>query len=154
MVYSLKGNGKTLEVYENKIVIRAGLAFGRSTKEIYLSSINGIQVKKPGLAVPGYIQFTVSGYSEMKKQPRPFSLDLADDENTVTFGSKAKYEEALIIKQKIESLKAKSSSISRPTVVMNQTSVADELRKLKTLLNEGVITQEEFNKIKNKLLGN
>jgi uncharacterized protein (DUF1499 family) len=32
-------------------------------------------------------------------------------------------------------------------------SIADELKKLKTLLDEGILTQDEFNKQKQKLLG-
>ena len=35
----------------------------------------------------------------------------------------------------------------------NQLSPADEIRKLKALLDEGILTEEEFNKKKKELLG-
>jgi len=53
------------------------------------------------------------------------------------------YERAMIEKQKeqVEGIKS-----------LNKISVADELSKLKKLFDEGVITEEEFNNQKSKLL--
>jgi len=39
-------------------------------------------------------------------------------------------------------------------MVIESDSVADEISKLKKLMDEGVITEEEFQKQKNKLLNN
>ena len=49
--------------------------------------------------------------------------------------------------------KKTENSNSRPMVIESD-SVADEISKLKKLMDEGVITEEEFQKQKNKLLNN
>ena len=71
MLYEFRGYDGQIELYENKIIIkRKGIAratrgFTLGDKEIYLSSITGIQVKKPGIR-EGYIQFLVTGSQEVK----------------------------------------------------------------------------------------
>lgn len=99
---------------------------------------------KPGtLWTNGYIQITVPGGLESKKG----LFDATQDENTVIF-SKKNNELVDQIKSKIEEL------ISRQhTGYINQLSPADEIRKYKELLDDGLITQEEFEKKKKQLLG-
>jgi hypothetical protein len=64
------------------------------------------------------------------------------------------------IKEEIErgKLKARSVSQSEPVVVhapsASSSSLADELKKLKDLVDAGVITSEEFEQQKKKMLGN
>ncbi len=64
------------------------------------------------------------------------------------------------IKEEIErgKLKARSASQSEPVVVhapsAPSSSLADELKKLKDLVDAGVITSEEFEQQKKKMLGN
>jgi len=48
--------------------------------------------------------------------------------------------------------KKESPNLIAPVVDKSNISVADELRKLKQLLDDGVITEEEFEKQKRKLL--
>lgn len=150
--YKIKGLNGQLYVYENKIEItRKGVwAFAhqglKGTKTIPISAIKTIQVKKTGLT-QGYIQFGVLGGVENRG-----GLQAANyDENTVTFGNANDNKTATQIKEYIESLIYNNSN-SRGNVVQ-ATSDADELLKFKKLLDDGVITQEEFDAKKKQLLG-
>lgn len=67
------------------------------------------------------------------------------DENTVTLGDKKQFELALQIRDKIDELK-------RSEIPNHTNSNLDELKKLKELLDLEIITQEEFNVQKEKLL--
>ena len=51
-------------------------------------------------------------------------------------------------------VQSKINSINnQQTTVINPTSGADELRKFKQLLDEGIISQEEFDTKKKQILG-
>jgi len=150
LLYELKGINGQLELYEDKIVIkRKGVlskmtqGFFKGDKTIYINQITAIQVKPGTLWTNGYIQITVPGGLESKKG----LFDATQDENTVIF-TKKNNELVDQIKSKIEEL------ISRQhTGYINQLSPADEIRKYKELLDDGLITQEEFEKKKKQLLG-
>ena len=143
LFYELKGINGQLELYEDKIIIRRKGALAKMTqgffkgdKTNYINQITGIQVKPGTLWTNGYIQITVPGGIESKKG---LLDDATLDENTVAFTSK---DNELVnqIKSKIEEL----MSQQRMGHMINQSSPADEIRKYKELLDDGVITQEEF----------
>lgn len=150
IVMEFKGSLGKIELYENKIVIKRGVfhASGKNQKEIYFPSIMAIEIKKPGIQA-GYIQFVVAGSQEVKKKGS-FGMNLADDENTVLFNDPSKYKEALEIRDRIE--KYKNKAYQQSVVVQSEVSVADELLKLKSLLDAGIISEEEFSQQKYKLL--
>ena len=52
-----------------------------------------------------------------------------------------------------EILEAKKTEKNGPTIIQNQASAADELLKMKQLLDAGIISQEEFDAKKKQLLG-
>ncbi|ODV57361.1 SHOCT domain-containing protein [Lysinibacillus fusiformis] len=62
---------------------------------------------------------------------------------------------ALEIKSGIENLKAMANTSTAPTskVEKDMFDVADEIRELKDLLDDGILTQEEFDAKKKQLLG-
>lgn len=151
LIYELKGVNGQLELYGDKIVIKRKGTLSRLTqglfkgdKTIFISQVSGIQLKPGGWATNGYIQFAMSGSSESKKG----ILDATRDENTVMF---KKQDNELVnnIKQKIEEIKTSSS---HNQVVKSHTSNAEEIMKYKQLMDQGIISQEEFNKKKSKLL--
>lgn len=149
MLYEFRGYDGQIELYQNKIVIkRKGFArltrgYTLGDKEIYLKSITGIQVKKPGMQA-GYIQFIFSGSKEIKGSG---IMKAATDENTVMFqGGEQKYQEALALKERIEKL------IYAPNAE-HALSEADELIKYKQLLDSGAITESEYLNVKRRLLG-
>ena len=150
--------GKILDVYDNKVVftstkststVVSSLIFGDSLtqgeKTIYYKDAIGVQFK-PATITDGYIQVetAVGGMTSTKSQ--------YSGENSIQFGSKVNDEAETVtnfIKQKIE--ETKNTPVGG--TVIQQSTAADEVMKLKQLLDMGVISQEEFDKKKNELLG-
>ena len=62
---------------------------------------------------------------------------------------------ALEIKSGIENLKAMAKTTSSPAAKQEKDmyDVADEIRELKDLLDDGILTQDEFDAKKKQLLG-
>jgi hypothetical protein len=150
ILIALDGVNGQIDLYESKIVIhRKGInakltmGFFKGDKEIYISQISGIQMKLGTGLTNGYIQFTIPGGNESTK-----GLAAATkDENSVFFRKKDN-ETAQRLKSKIEELKSASSS----SQVISALSPADEIKKYKSLLDDGTITQEEFAAKKKQLL--
>lgn len=142
-----KGENGRIELYEKFVRLDRGTIMGfffhglKGKKDIYFKNITSIQIKKPGLIILGYIQFSLPGGIES----RGGVCDAARDENTVSFKGKDNYEKVLEIKEHIE--KANSSSEK------STSSDADEIEKLYGLMKKGVITQKEFEQKKKRLLG-
>lgn len=154
-VYELNGGmTKILRVYNDRVslqVIKNLRSFMTSnffggTKEIFYSDIIGVQYKEAGSVVAGYIQFeTASGRAK----------DNFNNENSFTFSDAyLKNEVALqvvnFVRAKVREARAPQAA---PVQVVQQVSAADELKKLKDLLDAGAITQEEFDEQKKKILG-
>jgi hypothetical protein len=116
-----------------------------------------VQLCEPTFLV-GFIQFTIPGGRECLAG----QAGADKDENTITFKSKDQMPDAQKVHDLILELKRKAKeppSSSGPNDSTRKAShgppasVADELRKLKTLMDEGVLTPEEFEIQKQKLLG-
>ncbi len=140
-----KGYNGTLVLTKTAVVIKRGLkgfllggGHLRGDKTIPYSSIVAIQLKKAGLTA-GYLQLTLKGGSEAKAG----LFQSTKDENSVNFhNSKNKdFEEA---KKLIEERIGEVSKTG--------TNDMDELEKLAKLRDKGVITEEEFQKKKEKIL--
>lgn len=151
VLFKLNGVNGQLEVYDNKVIIKRKGALSKLTqgffkgdKEILISKISAIQVKLGTVWTNGYIQLTLSGGNENTKG----LLDATQDENTVMFNKKCN-DEVIKIKEGIYALIDKNTNSSNP---INSGSIADELIKLKNLLDEGILNEEEFQVEKNKIL--
>lgn len=147
--FYFKSNGKYHVVVENgylrwtsKGVLNYLTQGSKGEKSVPIKSITAVQIKRPRLTA-GYIQFAYSGASESKGGV----LDAVKDENTITFSSKKELKQAEELKALIESLQNESNQ-STP-----QSSDADELLKFKELLDEGAITEEEYEAKKKQILG-
>lgn len=116
----------------------------KGDKTIPFSSITAVQLKKPGLT-NGYIQFSLMGGNES----RGGVFKATQDENTVMYGSKKLNDQMAELKSYIEQ---KIQDLHAPKNVGSTESVADQLIKLKGLLDAGVLTQDEFDNQKAKLL--
>jgi hypothetical protein len=140
----------SIELKENKIILKrkglmSKLAHGvTGNKEILIKTISSIQFKEAGI-LNGYIQFSFSG----GKENTGGIFDAAKDENTMFFTKKQQpaFEKLKsIIEEKIESLNDANNT--------QQTSlVADEIKKLAELRDQGILTEEEFTAKKKQLLG-
>ena len=149
--------GKTVivEGASIKIVKRAWLFAAERQKTFPIRNISSVEVKEPGIAA-GYIQFAIAGGTVRNSS---FTLtggafDAVKDENSAVFTDRAAYETALKIKEYVETyqtqlLADRGTDFSDPPSVA---SVADEIVKLKTLMDQGVISPEEFSTQKRRLL--
>lgn len=139
-------NGR-LELCEDRIKIKrlggtSPTIQGLMGKYILLSQISSIQFKEAGLLHLGYIQFVLTGEQESE-----WDLRSTPDENTVTFEFfQQKYFEQ--IKEAIEramAIRSKLEGLKPPELA--------KLEKLSRLKDQGVFTEEEFNRKKQRLLG-
>ncbi len=146
-IISFKGRNGKIELYKDFVRLDRRTVMGvlmqglKGKKDIFFHNITSIQIKKPGLTV-GYLQFSIPGGNESRRGV----FSSIKDENTITFGSKEKYEKALRIKEYIErKIKSKNSGF---------VSSADEIEKLYSLMKKGILTKKEFEEKKKKLLDN
>lgn len=117
----------------------------KGDKEIQVSQITAVQFKGAGFA-NGYIQFSFIGGHEAKSG----IFEAAGDENSVVFTSKhQKSFEA--IRDEVQRRIAQRAS-PQTIAAMAPASVADEISKLASLVEKGLITQDEFAVQKTKLL--
>jgi hypothetical protein len=125
--------GKTVSVSGDSIKFeKKGFLSAKREKTLPIRNVMSVEVKKPGAIASGFLQFSIAGG---KARDSSFTLtggafDAAKDENSIVFTGGDKYETALKIKAYVE-----------------------ECRKLKALMDEGIITAEAFEKKKKQLLG-
>jgi uncharacterized membrane protein len=144
-----QGKSVVVEGGTVKIVKKGGVFAAPREKTIPIRHISSVEIKKPGMAV-GFIQFSLAGG---RARDSSFTLTggaygAVQDENSVVFQGQEQYRTALKIKEYVETFEEPQTARSAEPV-----STADEIRKLKTLLDEGILTDEEFEAQKRKLLG-
>jgi hypothetical protein len=145
--------GKTLYASGDAIRIeKQGLITGKREKTILIRNVTSVEVKKPGGFV-GFIQFSIAGGNarDGSYTMSGGAFDAVKDENSVVFNGSENYETALKIKAYVESWSPIERQ--RPTVARKlPVSAADEIRELKALLDDGILTEEEFARKKKQLL--
>lgn len=148
IIMQVKGHNGQIEMTESVIRIRrkgvlAVLTQGlKGDKEILISQISSIQFKKAGV-LNGYIQFAFVGGQEAKGG----IFQGTQDENTVVFTNNQQpafqaFRDEL--QKRITGAKTPSSA---------QFSAYDELEKLASLRDRGIVSEEEFQQKKKKILG-
>lgn len=153
LIFDFKSSlGDGLKVYEDRIVIsHSGVlnlfAMGiKGDKTVYYSDLTAVQFKKAKWAA-GHIQFSLLGGRESIGGV----LAAAGDENTISFNSAENDIAERIVAYIQEKIKE-----TRQIKTTNQpvaSSAADEVMKLKNLLDMGIITQDEFDAKKKEILG-
>ena len=114
---------------------------GRTTREVF-----GEVVAK---AVPILGGIVSGGITFATLRPQGFRLANVLDEAKFSY-SKEEMEADLMEIQRTVDLQEKNENT---TVRVNtETSIADEIKKIKELLDQGILTEEEFNEIKKKLI--
>ena len=124
---------------------------GKGDKMIPVASVTAVQFKPAGM-VRGFIQFTVPGGNEDRSRFGKQSIDKAKDENSVLFGvtQKAAFEQ---LRDAVQAAIVQRHAPITPAATA-PTGVAAELKQLGELRESGVISPEEFEAQKAKLLGN
>lgn len=139
-----KGSNGILILTNNGVLIKRGFrgylvtGFLRGDKTIPYSSIIAVQFKRSGLAT-GYIQLTLKGGNEAKNG----LFEAIRDENSISFQwNNDKFEEAKRLIE--ERINADSNT--------QQNNPLNDLERLAELKDKGIITTEEFEKKKKKIL--
>jgi hypothetical protein len=136
-----------LELLETKVRIKregvkAVLLHGlKGDKEILIRQISSIQFKNAGMWTNGYIQISFLGGQEAKGG----LFQATQDENTVVFNSS----------QQSSFERIRAAIEERMTLLESgekRISYLDELERLASLRDKGIITEEEFNAKKQQLL--
>jgi len=150
-VYKVPGLDCELEVFDDKVTIAPKGIGGflnrgfKGIKTIPFTSITAVKHKRAGFTA-GYLQFTLPGGIES----RGGLLAAAEDENTFVFKNS---ENEVIEEIKVFIEQKTSEAKNRGAAANASTSPADELLKLAKLKEQGLLSDEEFSKAKQKILG-
>jgi hypothetical protein len=145
-VFQIRGMQDELVVYEDKLTITPKGFIGlmnksfKGTKTIYFNTITGLEMRScSNPLMGGYLQFEVNGVR---------GSEGVSDENTFLYVKTSDNEMVEKIKLFVEG--KMTASKAQP---QSAPSTADEIAKLADLKAKGVISEDDFNKAKNKLLG-
>ena len=154
----IKGSNGILKVFDDRIVISRASVMGfiaqgfAGEKTIFYPDISSIDYRRPTALANGYIRFIIAGNIERRKAA-------IKDENVITLRafSRDKVEEYQraydVIMKNISSDRNRGYASGSETIRMPTPSAADEIKKLKELLDIGAISQQEFDAKKKQLLG-
>ncbi|RKN31198.1 DUF4429 domain-containing protein [Micromonospora musae] len=122
---------------------------GKGEKRIPLGSVASVQWKPAGL-VNGFIQFEIPGQGGTRSAFGRQTSDAARDENSVvsTARQMPEFERVRWVIGQATALRHNA-----PTQVRAPVSVADELAKLAALRDHGLLSPQEFEQQKARLLG-
>lgn len=127
----------------------ARVTVGKGEKRVHVSQISGVQWKPAGLMVNGFIQFTVPGGNERRSAFGSQTTNAVTDENSVVFTKKQMPE----FEKLRAAIEAAIAAHHTPRAQVAPGSVADELAKLGALRAQGLLSPEEFEQQKARLLG-
>lgn len=158
-VYEVKSpTGQILRVYEDKLELTQKGVMGALTqglagsKIMYYSDITSIQFKNCGWT-NGFFEFSFGGGVDRKGGAWSGMLN----DNRFTFGKPTigKAKELAKEMEKVNEYIQECLRLSKTAPVQQAQSIssADEIKKYKGLLDDGIITQEEFEAKKKQLLG-
>ena len=144
-----EGHGGTVVVHQSLLAVhRHGMGSFltqgiKGEKRIPFRSITAVQFKSAGRQMAGYIQFSIAGGIES----RAGIFDATLDENTVMFTFEQN-DSFLKLRDLVEARCQQTyGAVAVPAV-----SLADEIRKLADLRERGVLTDEEFDTQKLRLM--
>lgn len=147
VLFKLNGVYSKLYLHDDKIVIKRKGTLSKLTqwlfkcnKSIYLTQISSIKVREGTTFINGYIQFTLTGGNQNTKE----IINATKDKNSIIF---AKSNNKLV-----EEIKLKIEEIKQPMEdLLKLQSGSEEIIKYKELLDQKIITEEEFAIKKNEL---
>lgn len=122
---------------------------GKGEKRLHVAQISAVQWKPAGAIVNGFIQFTLPGGNERRSQFGSQTQSAASDENSVVFDRK---QQPAFEKMRAAIDAAIAAQHAPVTPQPAAASLADELAKLGALVQQGILSQEEFQQAKARLL--
>lgn len=122
---------------------------GRGEKKLHVSSISAVQWKPAGAMVNGFIQLSIGG-ADRQAAKGGRTMNAAKDENSVVF-TKKQQSEFENLRAALDQAIAAQHAPSAPAAA-TPASLADELAKLAQLRDQGILSHEEFEAQKARLL--
>lgn len=141
------GKRNPLEVFGKDESLRGDGSAVVYTEKIRESIIPIMNIQKFTIGSPNFLNKN-GGIIIATSQAPNIRFGSSSSNDIITFLDASEAEYARNIQKYITEFQANSA-----TSVSPQISVADELVKLKALVDDGILTQEEFDRKKNKLLG-
>lgn len=144
-------DGQYVTITRSGFLARA--THGKGEKRLHISQISAVQWKPAGAMVNGFIQFTVPGGNEARGGFGQQTMSAAKDENSVIFTRKQQPQFDQLryaIDQAVAAQHAPSPAVDHPTPAP---SMVDELSKLANLFEQGLISREDYDLAKKRLLG-
>lgn len=136
---SISGVNGTLELYPDRIVLKRGKLLGNFEKTTYLKDIIEVKLKKPGLSRGSLSIATATDNGRVSAN--------SVEANAIALKS-SQWDEAVEFKRLIEDAASRAKAAGG-----GSHSAAEEIANFKRLMDEGVITPEEFSAKKKQLLG-
>ncbi|MFG2992321.1 DUF4429 domain-containing protein [Streptomyces sp. NPDC048257] len=140
-------DGQYITITRKGFLARA--THGRGEKRLHVSQVSAVQWKPAGALVNGFIQFSIGG-ADRQALKGARTIDASKDENSVVFTKQQQPEFERLraaLDQAIAAQHAPQGGAPSTPV-----SVADELLKLRSLVEQGLLTQGEFDQQKVRLL--
>jgi len=162
MITEFKGQNGKIMVFDDHIAISRATFGGfmsqggyAGDRQFFYRDITSIEYRKPTFMANGYFKIIVPGTTDTSAKVGLFksSTESMQDPNTVVlraFSSKVGEETDKIYKLIMEKLTEAKKDKSAPA--QPASSKMDELKKLGELKAAGILTEEEFQKEKDKLL--
>lgn len=121
-------------------------SLAQGVRTFYLASITGMTIQRRLAATKGYIRFIVSGSASPPTTAKERFMDL----NCVMIKDHHQFEQFDYLRKYIEKIRGQDNgSMEQRSATL---SVADEIRKLGDLRDSGLISQEQFEQQRDKLL--
>ena len=147
---SLRLSGDILSIHRSKNKLMSGHM--RGTKEIRVSQISAVQFRAAKGMQFGYIQISFLGGAETKRR----SINaVKTDENAVTFTRRTQPQFAKL-KRALDEMMAnyRAGAVNGlPASQPRQMDKVTKLRELATLRDDGVVTEDEYAKLKAEVIG-
>ena len=162
---SLKCINGILYVYDNRVVISRKTAMGvimqgiKGDRTVFYADMASLEYKKPSMLANGYLKFILPGTHEtnaalsIEGYTQKISME---DPNTLilrSFNKKVLIESEKIHTYILQKIGEAKNPVSASPAAGPVVSAADEITKFKKLLDDGVISAEEFEQKKKQLLG-
>ena len=141
----VKGLNGQIELCHNRVTISRKGVWGRSEdfKEFFISQIAAVEYKAAGNFTKGYISFTSSGDGGSLRGLTRFHNSVEFNKN-----QQPRFNE---LRERIAAIQASGEQHeTHPTTTPDDIG---ELERLASLMEKGVVTQEEFDAKKRQILG-
>ena len=144
--YELDGcRGRSIKVCDNYCIIKTSISAGSvltgnatdGEKTIFYHDVIGIQFKEPGLTI-GYLQLETASNQMNHSNSNAFS------ENTFTYEFDVEK-----VKEIKDFIFQKVLAFKKPTNIENQ---CNQLKVISELFEKGLLSQDEFNRLKNNII--